>query len=297
MQPEEDYYQLPYVSQSSLKVFMQSPMDYKHSFVDNGPSGKGTSQMDLGSLVHTLLLEPETFGTSYMVYDEADRANPAMTMAATANVVWKGQLQAKARERGLSLIKKPLFDQAMAMVNAVKAHALASSYLFPTPLRSFSRIETELFIQWSLPESDVQLKSKLDKVLVDEANRVCVVLDYKTTSANNLKDFAWSVKKYGYDTQQAFYEDAVRFWLAQEYPDVSFTIQFYFIPQRVTVPYQVLGVISLHRADIDAARHAYIKALQELEGCLHTNVWQEEDVIILRLSGEEPPSEDDVQLP
>ena len=295
MQPEADYHSLRYVSQSSIKDFIKSPVLYKHIHVDGNRGTGESSNMSLGTLVHTLLLEPNTFKFQYMVLDEGERPSPGQTFAAAVNKNWRESKVADAADTGRKLISQSLYEVADGMVQAVCAHKLASSFLFPTD--GGWDVFTEKTILWKYSCSDVELKSKLDRILVNPRLGKAIILDYKTTTANNLMEFGWSVKKYGYDIQDAFYVDAVESWLEEQYPGIVFDIHFYFIPQKTTIPYQVLGVIQLDEQTVQAAREKYTMALMELEGCLHTNVWEQEEVITLRLSGDVAPTDDEVQLP
>ena len=272
MQPAPDYYSLPstFVSQSSLKQFIKSPVEYKHCFVDGNNSWTTTPNMVLGSLTHALLLEPQLVDQQYFVYDEAQRPEPDKTMASNLNKAWKIYLERAAKEDGVTIVSQEVYAKADAMLQVICGHPLAAEQLFPVDTASV----TEQAIFWKNECSDLALKSKLDKLLIYPELGTATVVDYKTTSASNTQEFGWSVKKYGYDVQAAFYEDAARAYLELNYPGITFDITVLFIPQRTTAPYQVLGVLQLDQGTLSAARARYERALQELEGCLHTGVWE-----------------------
>lgn len=273
----DPYYSLPYVSQSSLKTFMQSPVSYHYQHVLGlGRGGVKTAATNLGSIVHTMLLEPAEVDLRYQSYNEDKRPEADKSMASTKNKQWRASLIAAALDKNYQLVNSSTLDLADSMVQVVCAHQLASGTLWPGD--DWQR-HVELSICWQHECSDLQLKSKLDVLLVkvDAEKEVgeFTIVDYKTTSSANLQEFGWSVKKYGYDVQAAFYMDAAYAWLEEQYPKVEFTGKILFIPQRTVVPFQVLGVVQLSYATEQAARVRYTKALQELEGCLHTNIWEE----------------------
>ena len=277
MQPAPDYYNLPntWVSQSSLKCFIKSPLEYKHQFVDGHSSWTTTPNMALGSLVHCLLLEPLLVEQQYFVYDESQRPEPDKTMASNLNKAWKAALEGGARESGTTIVSQDVYAKGDAMLQVVCNNENAVEYFFPNDDYTHVYTDlTELPIFWKNDCSELALKSKLDKLLIDPASGKAIVVDYKTTSASNSQEFSWSVKKYGYDVQAAFYEDAARAYLELNYPGITFDITVLFIPQRTTAPYQVLGVLQLDQQTLRAARDRYERALQELEGCLHTGVWE-----------------------
>lgn len=283
MSPDAEYYSLPYVSQSSLKLFLRSPAEYQYQYVQKQGGGVSTGATSLGSLVHCMLLEPSEVDNRYVGYNENVRPEPEKTMASNLNKAWKASLVEKVREEGIILVQSSMLDVADTMTQIVCAHPLASGLLFPQ--EEGLVVHTELSILWRSEASELDLKSKVDRVVIDLAARTCTVLDYKTTSATNLVEFGWSVKKYGYDVQAAFYEDAVKSWLEETYPGIVFTITVLFIPQKSAPPYQVLGVCELDRETTRSAREKYEDALRELEGCYHTGVWDQGTTIsVLQLS-------------
>lgn len=60
------------IRQSMLKVYAQSPRHCWHRFFDPARVDDGTKSTELGTLVHTLLLEPATFGSKYTVAPKID---------------------------------------------------------------------------------------------------------------------------------------------------------------------------------------------------------------------------------
>jgi PDDEXK-like domain of unknown function (DUF3799) len=284
--PEPDYYNLPntFVSQSSLKQFIKSPQSYHWQYVLGNDGWAGSAASNLGSLVHCMLLEPHLVEQQYYLHDEAYRPEPDKTMASNANKQWKATMCAYAVAAGQQLVTKELYSQADAMLQKLCEHELAMHY-FITGLGLDSVHLKEQAVFWRNDCSDLPLKSKLDILLIDLAAGKAWVVDYKTTSACNSQEFGWSVKKYGYDIQAAFYQDAARSYLQDNYPGITFDIQVLFIPQNTKAPYQVLGVYELDADTLRKARATYERALQELEGCLHTGIWEQSNGIeLLQLS-------------
>ena len=275
MQPEPDYYNLPntFISQSSLKVFIRNSLDYKHQFIDGNNGWTGSAASQLGSLVHCLLLEPQLVEQQYFVYDEGQRPEPDKTMASNLNKAWKAAMEGGAKESGTTIVGQEVYNKADAMLQVI-CGTWQGNYFGWDPDDAADVPLRELAIFWQNDCSELPLKSKLDILWVNAAEGTATVVDYKTTSASNSQEFGWSVKKYGYDVQAAFYEDAARDYLCVNYPGITFDITVLFIPQRTTAPYQVLGVLQLDQQTLQAARARYERALQELEGCLHTGVWE-----------------------
>ncbi len=273
---DEEYRALPYVSQSTLKCFIKSKLEYHYKYVLKEFGGFSTGNLALGSLIHCMILEPAELDKRYSQFDEASRPEPLKAMHSIANKAWKQNQLELAATHGITLVSPDMWAVADTMLQVVCNHQLASSYLFPDTDEWI--VHKELDILWQNEVSELPLKSKLDEVLlkVEGTTGTCIVVDYKSTSAYSLVDFGYSIRKYGYDVQDAFYEDAVRYWLQEHYPGVDFSIQVLFIPQKSSPPYQVLGVVELDKATISKAKTTYENALRELEGCLHTGIWEEE---------------------
>jgi len=74
--PNEEYHARQTLSSTKLASFLDSPLAYKHRFLDGNGSGP-TAAMEFGSLVHCLALEPEQFAREYVVWTGQSRATKA----------------------------------------------------------------------------------------------------------------------------------------------------------------------------------------------------------------------------
>jgi hypothetical protein len=71
--------------------------------------------------------------------------------------------------------------------------------------------EKEKVILWQEPITGIACKCKLDMIWLQgqQAQKVPVVLDFKTTSAGSLAAFLQACRQYNYDRQMAFYADSI----------------------------------------------------------------------------------------
>lgn len=275
MQPTPDYYALSAISQSALKVFQKNPLEYKHQFVDgNTLIRKETPSMLLGSLVHCMLFEPNEVERLYIPFDEERRPELDKGMTSNKNKAWKADIELACNGAGRNLVSQAVYEQADLMVQKLCAHTGASECMYP--LEEGWEAYYELAILWQSQVSDQPLKSKLDMLLVNPGLKKARIVDYKTTIAGSAGEFSYSVRKYGYDIQAAFYLDAAKSWLMEHYPGVDFDMELVFVAQRTAVPYYILGLFKLGEDAISMAKAGYEDLLRDLEGRLHNNSWEEE---------------------
>jgi hypothetical protein len=65
----EEYHSDPhYFSSSQLKEALLSPLHFKHNVLHRKGKKKSTKAMDVGNIVHTMVLEPHKFDETYIVF-------------------------------------------------------------------------------------------------------------------------------------------------------------------------------------------------------------------------------------
>jgi len=62
---DREYFELDAINQSSLKTFIDNRKSYEYQYIHKLGEKKSTKAMDLGTLVHCLLFEPEQFHNRY----------------------------------------------------------------------------------------------------------------------------------------------------------------------------------------------------------------------------------------
>lgn len=101
------------ISVSSLKVFAKAPAKLKA-----GPVKEETAAMQMGSLVHTAILEPQLLEARYKPTDLDRRGTKAWDLA-------------EEGAGGRELIKREDWDAARRMRDAAHAHPTAAELLKP----------------------------------------------------------------------------------------------------------------------------------------------------------------------
>lgn len=177
---EEEYRSLPHLNASKFKAFYKSPFHFTKQ-----ESPEETEEMRVGTAVHALLLEPNTYSSKFAYAPlgldrrkTEDKQKYAEFVAASAGkVVLKGESR----------------EIVEGCVNAISMH--------PTAVKIMRKCDTEQVIVADLVEG-VTCKGKLDLMCVP-----CGVLaDIKTTGRSaDHKAFTYEVEDRLYWLQAGFY--------------------------------------------------------------------------------------------
>ena len=160
----EQYHELTeWASSSALKAHL--PEHYK--------TGGSSEALAFGSLVHTAILEPDDLA-GYLPLDAAKIAGD------------------KAEQDGRKVIPQEWLDKALAMRDAVEAHATARELLYDIP----GAVEESAFAE----VDGVKCRARFDRRIPG------ALLDLKSTSAKPGRDsLGRAVLDYGYDLSAAHY--------------------------------------------------------------------------------------------
>ena len=181
--PNEVYHSMSGISKSGLDLINRSPAHYAHR-VARAPS----RNMEMGTAIHTALLEPERFATDYMLLREVkDRRTSA----------YKEAVKVYGSERTLT---GPEADKVAGMQEAVYANPHARKLLESDGWRELSGMAND-------PETGATCRHRFDLLTVDG-----IAVDVKKTQDARPEAFQRSVYNYRYHVQAAFYADQY-YWI------------------------------------------------------------------------------------
>jgi hypothetical protein len=169
------------VSASRLKVLVtETPAQLQHE-MSQPPDG--TEAQSFGTVLHTLVLQPELFPELYQIRPPG-RAN--------SNEYKRAEARIMADHPHVTLIKPEDWDRAHRCRDALAKHELAGPAL--------SGGDKELSIVWEEPEYGVTCKARLDAPLAGVG-----IWDLKSTQDPRPHAWGRDAWKYRYDIQGAFY--------------------------------------------------------------------------------------------
>jgi len=256
----EDYHADPALGSSRARQLLGScPLKVKHSMKFPTPS---TPALLNGSLVHTATLEPERVDIEFGCKPAEIDGNSPRTNA--YKEAFERMEHAEPNKRWL-----PPADYNMCMEVAASAreHPLLLDMLY----HPASKIEHTGFFD---------IEGTPCKVRPDLYNSdTKMVLDLKTTVDASEKEFSYSVRKYGYLFQAAFYMTALR--QMGERPK-----QFVFLVVEKSAPYAT-ACYTIANNDIEKEVPRVLEAIKIYGECLRTDVWPgySDDIKTLNLGG------------
>ena len=195
------------VSSSKIRAFGKSQLHAVERVQETTPA------MNFGTAAHALLVEGE----------EAFNQTVAVVMGSPYTNANK-ELKKEYEERGLTVIK----EAEMTSIKGMKEHMIEEGNIY---LNAEGKVAEASFYWY---EGEVLCKCRPDVICPPVQspypdNAICVV-DYKTTQSCDPVEFAYSVKKYGYDMQAAWYRRGME--------KAGFKLdEFVFVAQEKVYPY------------------------------------------------------------
>lgn len=280
-----EYHGGPGISKSGLDIINRSPAHFYHA--QNSERKPSTPDQQIGTLTHSLVLEPETFWDEYARPFNAAQFPDALVTnddvkarlkdlnekvsgrkddlierlrAADPEAIFLDDCRAEhERENdGKTLITEDQLATAEAMRDAINAHPKAG--------KLFTDGQAELSVYWTDDETGVLCRCRPDYLRNDG-----VVVDLKTALDASEDAFPRSVEKWRYHVQAAFYLDGLRAAKAAG-ADIAEPRAFVFVAVEKTAPYAV-GVYVIDAEAIEIGRREYRQDLARYAECLSAEHW------------------------
>ena len=236
----EAYHASSAISKSGLDLIARSPAHYAY----RSPSAPSRA-MEMGTAIHTALLEPDRYATEYVTVDCEDRRASA----------YKEAVKVHGSERVLTRAES---DKIGGMSVSVQGNPHAQSLL------KHDFAATEVSILTVDPETGVNVKCRFDLLAGNKA------LDLKKTQDARPDAFAKSVANYRYMVQAAFYTDVYRWETGMELEAFGFLV----------VEEEMPHASAIYVLDDDAiqyGRKLYRRDLNRYAECLNANEWPSVD--------------------
>ncbi|WP_456392767.1 PD-(D/E)XK nuclease-like domain-containing protein [Nitratifractor sp.] len=227
----EEYHDAPGISSSDFRLLELSPLHLEHKelFALEGDALK------LGTLVHALVLEPESFEERFAVETfEGCDLNKNSKAYKEARAAWLESVGDR------TVVPLDLWQKAEAM--ATRVLAIAGNLL------SDGIAEESFFVDDS--EFGVRRKCRPDYLRDDG-----VLIDLKTTRDGSPHEFAKSIAAFGYARQMAYYADTLRMAGREVSACIIVTVD-------TTAPFMV-RVYRLDDESLESGRQNYRRLLEE----------------------------------
>lgn len=187
----EDYHAVAALSKSRMDALHRSPAHFQAYLVE---PHEDTAATILGSLTHTLAMEPELYALRFRAYPDVKGS----TKEGKAN-------RAEAQDAGLTPISTETLAQAEAMARALRSHPTAAGAF----LAEGTQFEVSVFWEEEVDGVVIPCKARLDVLNRDIPGLGCLTADVKKTRDASPRGMARSVAEYRYHVQAAWYRRAV----------------------------------------------------------------------------------------
>jgi hypothetical protein len=235
--PSAEYHSAAGISKSGLDLIARSPAHYRF-----GAPREPSRAMEIGTAIHTAILEPDRFASEYMLLKGVEDRRSA---------VYKDAVKTHGSERTLT---GPESDRVAAMQESVYANPHAAGFLRdPACQRELSVFTTD-------PETGVGVKARFDAMLTGRS------LDLKKTQDARPDMFAKSVANYRYHVQAAFYSDVWKWETGEELRAFGF----------LAIEDEAPNATAIYVLDDDAleyGRRLYRRDLHLYAKCLDAGEW------------------------
>lgn len=181
--PNADYHAAKGVSKSGLDLIDRSPSHFRYA-----PPRKATRAQEIGTAIHTALLEPDRFAQEYMLLrDVTDRRSSE----------YKQAVKVHGSEYVLTGSEA---DKVVGMQESVAHNSHASRLLSSPGWAELSGFVTD-------PQTGVLCRHRFDRLTEDG-----IAVDIKKTQDARADAFSRAVFNYRYHVQAAFYADQY-YWI------------------------------------------------------------------------------------
>lgn len=249
-----DYHAHESLSSSGVKVFNRSPLHYWQAYLNpNREEVETKATMNLGSLVHTLFLEPDQYSAEYAILPEDINKRTKEGKAAFAAF--------EEANAGKCLISAEQYQTAQNMTASLESHPVTRVLD-----KHDGIVEASIF--YADPVTGVECRVRPDWCLPPcEAFPNGLIIDLKTTDDARPTAFARTCANFGYDLSAAMYVDAFQLhYQTNEAPD------FLFLVAERDAPFAV----ACYQASYDMLNHGrnkLVHSLSQFAKCQISNIW------------------------
>lgn len=205
---------------------------------------------EVGTAVHTLLLEPDEFDKRYLIMPEG------MTLRSKAGQAELERLQAIAKKTGQDVLMFDDAEKAKTMSKSLLAHPDADA-LLNHPGHS------ELTYVWIDSDTGLLCKCRADR----KPTLPGITVDVKTIDRIDRIDHTFLTL--GYHMQDAFYSDGIEQCTGE--PNDAFI--FLFVAKTREMGRYPVRVVTATADMVEAGRHSYKQALSKVLECEAKNNW------------------------
>jgi hypothetical protein len=242
--PDTTYHAHPALSSSGAKLLLPPSCPAKYRWARDNPQ-PSNDVFDLGTATHTLVL---------------GAGKPLHPVQADT---WNTKAAREERDQARAAGSVPLLAKDMARAEAMAAAVRSDRWAHR--LLSGGRPEVSAF--WTDQTTGVRCRARFDHLPAPRTGRRVLIGDLKTAASAEPTEFAKAVARYGYDVQNAWYEEAA---LASDLAPSG--VGFVFVVVENTPPH-VVQTYQLDGWTVSRAADRCAEARRVFADCATAGVW------------------------
>jgi|GEM_PF-384814 exodeoxyribonuclease VIII len=273
---ERVYRNDPAIAISDLKEMSLSPLHF-WSKKFGGYRAEQTEAQEIGTLTHLSVLEPEEYARKTVLKPadaprkptDAQRNAKKPSEDTIAAIKWWDDWS--AANAGKTELSQDDSTQIAGITQGVMSNADA------VKLMDGALKEVAMFKTIVVNGVTIRTKGKADIICSSKGSDAEAIADLKTVDRGyaNPDDFSYSIKKWGYAQQAAWYIDLYNMLTATDDPfttDVKKSRWVFIVAEKL--PPYVCVTLELDEDSIEAGRAINKRHLETLAECFKTNVWE-----------------------
>lgn len=273
---ERVYRNDPAIAISDLKEMSLSPLHF-WSKKFGGYRAEQTEAQEIGTLTHLSVLEPEEYARKTVLKPadaprkptDAQRNAKKPSEDTIAAIKWWDDWS--AANAGKTELSQDDSTQIAGITQGVMSNADAVK-LMDGALREVAMFKTIV-----VNGTTIRIKGKADIICSSKGSDAEAIADLKTVDRGyaNPDDFSYSIKKWGYAQQAAWYIDLYNMLTATDDPfttDVKKSRWVFIVAEKL--PPYVCVTLELDEDSIEVGRAINKRHLETLAECFKTNVWE-----------------------
>jgi hypothetical protein len=250
----DPYFGIDALSNSALSAFERSPAHYIYQRAN---PIKPTAAMNMGSLIHCLILEEDKLPLYFMILDENNKPVKGKDYRTKENKEWKDSHIEKAQKEDLILFTNEDLQTAYNVKEAVYNDPQARELIW------CAGVSYESGREWTTNKGRSKFKGKLD------IRHPMFLVDLKKTIDADPHEFHKVIFNRKYHRQGGTYLDGD----ADGHLDLANMKDFFFVAFEDEAPYGV----SVHRLKPDVALRGYREyqdLTEQLQICIDHKSWK-----------------------
>lgn len=240
------------VSKSMLSVFRKRRSVYKAIYLDRTRKRESPSrQMDIGTLAHSMLLEPENLERDLVVYPQQVLAKDGQADTNRAKA-----FRVEQESLGRTCLLQDDFRSVRKMCESVKR--VCGQWLEHPAYRERS-------VYWRDVGTDLRLKCRPDWVI--DAGETVFAFDLKTTGDASPTAFSLIAGRFEYPLQAVHYSAGLR-------EAIGKPVEWHFIVVETEEPFSC-ALYRVKPSDLLKAERQWRNTLCDLKACIDKDDWRE----------------------